>query len=104
MLFTQNTRNALEIAGRMAACEIPATTPGHRAFIGIYPPTDKRNHWLVRRFEVSDRLVSEYFGEEDLRNNRYLRLKTLEEVEAILISWNVDPAILDAPWKSNYPL
>jgi hypothetical protein len=104
MLFTQKTLNAFEMAGRMAACEIPATTPAHRAFIGIYPPSDKKHHWLIRRFEVPERVVGEFFGEEDIHDNRYLRLTTLEEVEAILLSWSVDPATLDAPWESDYPL
>lgn len=104
MPFTQQTLNAFEMTGRMAACEVPAATPKHRAFVGIYPPSERSAHWLVRRFEVPKGLVGEYFGEEDLRDNRYLRLKTLGEVESILVSWSVDPAILDAPWKGDYPL
>jgi hypothetical protein len=104
MPFTQKTLNAFEMTGRMAACEIPAAKPEHRAFIGIYPPSDTTDYWLIRRFEVPERLVSEYFGEEDLQDNRYLRLATLQEVEAVLVSWAVDPALLDAPWKSDYPL
>jgi len=104
MPFTQKTLNAFEMAGRMAACEIAATSPEYRGFIGIYPPWEKRSHWLIRRFEVPERMVSESFYDKDLHDNRYLRLKTLEEVEAILLSWNVDPATLDTPWESSYPL
>jgi hypothetical protein len=104
MPFTQKTLNAFEMTGRMAACEIPAATSDHRAFVGVYPPTKQRDHWLIHRFELLDKLVNQYFAEEDLVDNRYVRLKTLEEVEAVLIGWGIDAASLDAPWKSDYPL
>jgi hypothetical protein len=104
MPFTQKTLNAFEMTGRMAACEIPAVTPEHRGFIGVYPPIKQRDHWLIHRFEVPASLVNEYFGEEDLVVNRYIRLKSLQEVEAVLATWGIDPAALDPPWKIDYPL
>ncbi|HSU33826.1 MAG TPA: hypothetical protein VLJ11_21545 [Bryobacteraceae bacterium] len=41
MPFTQKTLNAFEMTGRLAACEIAAVNPEHRAFIGVYPPINR---------------------------------------------------------------
>jgi hypothetical protein len=56
MGFDQKTLNAFEMSHRMAACEIPATRSGHRAFVGIYPPLPEKgiSQWRIRRFEISN--------------------------------------------------
>jgi hypothetical protein len=104
MPFTTKTLNAFEMTGRLAACENTAKRPGSRAFIGVYPPSEKDRRWLVRRFEIPVILVNQYFGEEDLEDSEMVWLDHLEEVEAQLDSWGVDSSTLDAPWKSDYPL
>ncbi|HSU33825.1 MAG TPA: hypothetical protein VLJ11_21540 [Bryobacteraceae bacterium] len=48
--------------------------------------------------------MNEKFAEEDLANNSNVRLMSLDEVEAVLVDWSVDPATLDAPWNSDYLL
>jgi len=106
MAFTQKTLNGFEMTRRSAACEIPAKRTGHRAFIGVYPPRpDKNVHkWRVRRFEIPEHLVEKYFGEEDLADSQLLQLDTLEQVEEMLASWNIDTSTRAAPWQSAYPL
>lgn len=106
MPFNQKTLNAFEMTNREAACEIPATMPGHRAFVSVYPPMpDKDVHqWRVRRFELPLELVDEYPGEEDLKNSLFCKLENLSDVEDLLADWGVNPTQLDAPWKCDYPL
>lgn len=88
----------------MAACEIAAIRPEHRVFIGVYSPIKQRNYWLIHRFELPARSVNEKFGEEGLVNNNYIRLLSLDAVEAALVAWDVNPTTLDAPWNGEYPL
>lgn len=106
MPFNQKTLNAFEMTHREAACEIPATLPNHRSFVAVYPPLLEKGvtHWRVRRFELPIDLVDEYPAEDDLANSVFLSLESLGEVEAVLTGWGVDPAVLDAPWKCDYPL
>ena|SRR5579863_3621007 len=106
MAFTIKTLNAFEMTHRTAACEITATRPEHRAFVGVYPPLPEKNieKWRVRKFEIPQNLVETNFGENDLVDSQFLRLDTLEQVEEALASWNIDTSMLDAPWKSAYPL
>jgi len=91
---------------RTAACEIAATRPGHRAFVGVYPPLPEKDvhKWRVRKFEIPVHLMETYFGEIDLVDSHLLWLDTLEQVEEALAAWNVEIARLDAPWNSDYPL
>ena len=106
MGFTLQTLNAFEMTRRTAACEIAATRLDHRAFVAVYPPLpDKDVHkWRIRKFEIPRHILEEYFGEGDLVDSQLLRVDTLEEVEEVLSAWNIDPAMLDAPWKCAYPL
>jgi hypothetical protein len=106
MAFGIKTRNAFEMKHRDAACEIRATRPDHRAFVGVYPPLPEHNieKWRVRKFEIPSCLVEASFGEDALVDSVSLRLGTLEEVEEALASWDIDSSLLDAPWKSDYPL
>jgi hypothetical protein len=106
MAFTQKTLNGFEMTRRSAACEIPAKHPGNRAFVGAYPPLPDKNiqKWRVKRFELPEHLLEKYFGEEDLVDSEFLRLDTIEQVEEVLASWNIDTSVIDAPWHSAYPL
>lgn len=106
MAFTQKTLNAFEMINRPAACEIPTDIPNHRSFIGVYPPWPEKRveKWRVRRFAIPERLIDEYFGEEDLIDSELIYLDGLENVEQLLNQWGVDTAAFDAPWNSDYPL
>lgn len=55
MAITLKTRNAFEMTRREAACEIQARRPGHRAFVGVYPPTENVPYWRVRKIRDSGR-------------------------------------------------
>jgi hypothetical protein len=91
---------------RTAACEIPATHPERRAFVGVYPPLPEKQItcWRVRRFEIPRELAGQYFGEEQLIESQLIQLDTLDQVEETLVSWRLDSATLEATWKSDYPL
>ena len=116
MGFTQKIINGFEQNQREAACEIAASRPGHRTFVGVYPPhrdrprvqspmhSARREKWLVRKFTIPDRLINEHFGEEDLLDCESVFLNTLAEVEDLLIQWGIDSAIFEPPWKIDYPL
>lgn len=106
MLFTQEVLNGFQMIHRTAATEIPAARAGHRAFVGIYPPHDEKgiSHWRVRKFEIPEDLVVKFSAEEDLVDSELIELNTLEEVEELLVKWNVDSALFQAPWKNDWPL
>lgn len=105
-MFTQEVLNGFQMATRTAACEIPASHQGCRAFVGVYPPLPEKNvnQWRVRRFEIPKEFVDQYFGEEQLIDSQLVQLETVEQVEELLAAWNLDSAELQAPWKSDYPL
>jgi hypothetical protein len=116
MGFTQKTINRFEMIHRMAAAEIPAAHAGHRAFVGIYPPSPQRNsrvaaplpqrntQWMVLRFEIPNELMDEFFRQEEIMDFQRLFFDNLEEVEKSLNKWGLNPADFDAPWKCDYPL
>jgi hypothetical protein len=106
MPFSVKTLNAFEMTGRMAACEIPATRSGHRAFVGIYPPDPTRGilRWRIKRFEIPLHLVGGNFYEPDLADSQIMRAESLEDVENVLHSWAIAPSLFDAPWKCDWPL
>jgi hypothetical protein len=62
------------------------------------------NYWHVRKFEIPWELVDKNISEDDMADSEFVRLSTIQEVEELLEKWNVDPARLDAPWRSDYPL
>ena len=116
-MFTQEVRNGFEMTGRTAACEMPAKHAGCRRFVCIYPPrldkdiprVDSPNSlkmrlWHVRRFEIPEGLVDQYFGEEQLIDAESVELDTLEAVEALLADWGVESDMFRAPWRTDYPL
>ena len=105
-MFTQEVLNGFEMIHRVATCEFPAIHSGCRAFAGVYPPLpDKRiNQGRVRRFEIPEELVDQYFSEEQLIDSQFVCLDTLEEVERLLVSWGLDSAVFKAPWKNDWPL
>lgn len=116
-MFTQEVRNGFEMIGRTAACELPAEHTGCRRFVGIYPPQvgrdtarveppipNNRQRWTVKRFEIPEALVDQYFGEEQLLDSESVHLDSLEAVEALLADWGIESAIFQAPWRTDYPL
>lgn len=117
MMFTQEVRNGFEMIGRMAACELQAEHAGCRRFVGVYPPrlekeiprldnpTGLRSGlWHVRRFEIPERLVDQYFGEEELMDSESVELDSLETVEALLANWGIETGVFQAVWRTDYPL
>ena len=105
MAFTLKTLNAFEMTHREAACEIEATRPGHRAFVGVYPPLPENNipQWRIKKFEIPEHLVHKSVYDGDFVDLEYVYVDTLEEVEQALASRDVDSSKFDAPWKSDYP-
>jgi len=104
MAFTLKTRNAFEMTHRSATCEIKASRRGHRAFVGIYPPRPTIPQWRVKKFEIPEDLVHKNPYDGDLVDLQFVHLNTIEEVEQLLASWNVDSSQFDAPWRSDYPV
>lgn len=106
MPFPLKTLNAFEMTGRIAACEIPATHPGHRAFVGVYQPDLAHSlpQWRVVRFEIRSELVDEHFSQDDMVDRLSLNRATLEEIEDTLRSWGIASSMFDAPWKCDWPL
>jgi hypothetical protein len=107
MAFTPRIREKFEKHAECATLEIPAKHAGARAFIGIYPPIPGKTRytqWVVRRFEIPEDLVGQYFGMEQLAESEAVHADTLEQVEELLAAWNIDSATLQEPWKNDYPL
>jgi hypothetical protein len=104
-VFSTRLLNGFE-RGATITAEVPATRPGHRAFVGVLPPLiDKKiTQWRVRKFEIPEQLVEEYFGEEDLVDSHFVRLETLEEVEKLLHEWKLGDVPFDFPWRNDWPL
>ena len=105
-MFTQEVLNGFEMIRREATCEFAAIHSGCRAFAGVYPPLPDKgiNQWRVRRFEIPEELVDQFFCEEQLIDSQFVHLDTLEEVERLLVSWGLDSAVFKAPWKNDWPL
>src|SRR5437867_12744541 len=104
--FTKRTISVFEMTRRSAAVEIPATHPNHRAFVEVMPPLPENRiyAWRVRKFEIPEELMETNFSEDALVNSMFVRLKPIEEVEALIAAWGLDSAAFDAPWKVDYPL
>ena len=105
-IFSLEVINGFEMIQRTACAEISATRTGHRAFVGVYPPIPEKKtyQWRVRKFELPERLVGKYFGEEDLVDSEFIRLNSLEEVEELITRWGLAETTFEAPWKNEYPL
>ena len=105
-MFTQEVLNGFQMIARMAAIEIPANHAGCRAFVGVYPPSMRKEtlQWRVRRFEIPNELVDQNFGEDQLIDSQFIRLDALEEVEQLVAKWGIDSAAFAAPWKNDWPL
>ena len=105
MPFSPKTLNAFEMTRREAASEIPAKRPGHRAFVGIYPPLPEKHilKWRIKRFEIPATMVNESIYDGDLVDLQFIQVDTLEEVQSVLRSWAIAPSLFDAPWKCDWP-
>jgi hypothetical protein len=105
-VFTQEVLNGFQITARMAAMEIPTSRAGHRAFVGVYPPSPGKDtqQWRVRRFEIPNELVEEYFAEDQMLDSQFIHLDTLQQVERLISDWGLDSAAFAAPWKNDWPL
>jgi hypothetical protein len=106
MPFTAATLNAFAMTGRESACEIPAMRERCRAFAAVYPPGVGARPWTLRRFEIDAAHLARGYdvAGEDRLDEQVLELASLEEVEAALARWGIDPAGFDAPWKCDAPL
>ena len=79
MAFTLQTLNAFEMTHRYATCEIKATRPGHRAFVGVYPPLPEKNihQWRIKKFEIPEGLVQKSPYDGDLVDVEFISADTL---------------------------
>lgn len=123
--LTLQQLNNLRIGNSLAA-EIPATLPGHRAFvvIGAYVPLedpswgrapskalnshDQANlrFWL-RRYEVDQQFLEHGWdvAEPDLRRQEQRRgIATTEELERELMRSIGDFSLLDVSWRRDNPI
>jgi len=89
-----------------AALEVLSTRSNHRAFVAVMPPLPEKeiSEWRVRKFEIPEQMMEMNFGEDDLADSVFLRLETMEAVEALIAEWGFDSAAFDSPWKFHYPL
>jgi hypothetical protein len=106
MAFSLKTRNAFEMTHRYATREIDATRHRHRAFIAVYPPMPDKGiqQWRVKKFEIPEEKMHTNPYDDDLVDLEFVHLNTIDEVEHLLATWNIDSSKFDAPWKSDYPV
>src|SRR5258706_1488895 len=91
---------------KMLAAEVKPTLPGHRAWIGVYPPRSSRNSFLVRYFEVAQELVAHDVDihEDQLENKETLVVFDEEELTRVLSRWLENINDLKGPSFSDYPI
>lgn len=121
MPMSIKTRNRLEMLRGTVACEVPARHAGCRAFAAIYSPREIGNRireirgdsgalpdeidWVVRRLELrAEFMESPDDWDHYVVGHLTVRVKSLDDAEAVLASWGVDSSQLDGPWKCDYPL
>ncbi len=77
-----------------------------RGFIGVHPPWPEKRvpNWHVRRFEIAEANMNEWFGEEDLVDSQRIELESLEEVEELIESWGIDTGRFQQSLNTDYPL
>lgn len=123
-----NKAYSLLFTGQTVGAEIPASRPGLRAWVSVYPYVKDKNRIGVAvehryrgvgnptfhtlSFEIEESAVTEPTYDHDRYMSSVRRVdvvceegidQSLEEVEKLLLSWSVDPALL-GPLGDDYPL
>ncbi|MER5929832.1 hypothetical protein [Streptomyces sp. NPDC002054] len=95
--------NRLTMAKAGVTARIPAKDPENVAWVAVYPVDDG---FMVFTVEIPEGLAgdSECFGEESIARRRLGTVRTVDEVDQVLLGLGVDPDDLDAPWHNDYPL
>jgi hypothetical protein len=110
--------------GRILAGQLETSTPGHTAWIGIYPlrldrpgshevlaregiavlPGANIRVYRIRLFDISDSLRESHFSQRDMTNKRSIVVFGEEALFAKLFEIGVPLDILDSPMRVDYPL
>lgn len=106
MTLPQHIHYWLLQAQKMLAAEVAPTLPGHRAWIGVYPPRSDRNSFLVRYLEVDKKLIEQDVDihEEQLKNKKTFIVSNEDDLVYVLSQWISDFDILKGPSFSDYPI
>lgn len=106
MLLPDHILFWLDQQGKMVAAEIPASQSDHRAWIGVYPWTEKKPFYKIRYFEVSRHVLEQGYdiAEPDLLNSQRLTAHSSDELAAILMRWLTDLNVLVQPYFCDYPI
>lgn len=93
-------------AHKMLAAEVAPTLPGHRAWIGVYPPRSYRDTFLVRYFEVAQELITQDVDihEDQLENKETFVVASEDELVRVLSRWLPNLDALKGPSFSDYPI
>jgi hypothetical protein len=106
MELPQHVRYWLTRQHKMLAAEVPPTLPGHRAWVGVYPPGDFEDTYVIRYFEVESSLVAHDYDihEEQLANTETIEVADESELTQVLSRWIHDFDTLKGPSFSDYPI
>lgn len=91
---------------KMVAAEVASTLPGHRAWVGVYPPRPTRDTFIVRYFEVDHTLIEQDLDihEEQLQNKEKIYVRDEEELVVVLSRWLTSLDSLKDPSFCDYPI
>lgn len=97
-------RNRLTMLNGMVAAELPCPDPHWRRWVAIYPLRDGGGY-RIKLFDLPEQKSdpdADWF-DGDTRNLEFVRVETVEAVEAALAERDIDSALLDVPWRVKYP-
>ena len=98
--------------GQQLVAELPASTPGRRAWIAIYPlrqfaPSGGKQAFNLfhREFEASYLDNDWCIGPEDgMTDLRVARARDENELNELLIAWGIDPSLFTYVHRTDYPV
>lgn len=98
-------------SGKHIALELKSTSEHLRRWIAIYKPDGEpinknipKRIYSIVEFELNVNKMEEYFGDEDMLNQKRFYANSEEELISILNSLNIDIGKFTYPWKCDYPL
>jgi hypothetical protein len=108
-------RNRIEMLGKDAAAELPASQPGKRRWVSVLAVPDRHpndpappppGRYRVTMFEIdAGKLDDDYSPyDQDLEDKQVRWADSIDAVEAVLSELEVDSGLLTEPWKCEYPL
>ena len=91
--------------GTGAAAELPATRPGHKAFVVVN--VDPRGGFVAVTYEIDEQTIRElqdrWENNDDFVDRRSERAEDLESLDRVLRRWDIDPAVLVPAWNVDLP-